>query len=374
MRDNRNAKNIFFLLTHKCNLRCVYCYEADKNAAIIDINTIKTTLIREFSDTSFCAFDVIFHGGEPFLCFDMMKEVCEWIWNNYADLDVRCLVTTNGTLLNDKNKEWLKQNKDRFILILSLDGGRKTHNANRSNSFDKIDFAFIRDNWPEQRVKMTIGPGSLDTMFDDMMEIRKLGFYVNPSLAQEVDWNMDVALPTLERELLKLIEFYLSHPEVNPCPLMAVSPKHFAYITEKVEQKACGAGTHNVAYDTDGHRYPCHAFITNFGKSYNEEIIEGLFTDLCSKRGWQLAPKCIGCPINNWCEPCYGLNYGNRNDMGDFNPNLCAFNKLIVKANVYFYSRMMMDKDKYPTLQIKTKEELQLIAQGILNIQAALFE
>lgn len=301
-----------------------------------------------------------------------MRDVCEWIWSHYAELDVRCMATTNGTILDATSKEWLRLNRDRFIVILSLDGGRETHNANRSGSFDRIDFSFIRDNWPRQRVKMTIGPGSLETMFDDIMQIRQLGFCVNPSLAQEVDWDMDWAIPVLERELLKLIRFYLDHPEVNPCPMMAVSPRHFAHITEKVEQKACGAGTHNVAYDTDGHRYPCHAFITRFGKKYQQDVIEGLFDDLCTKRGWQLSPGCIGCPINNWCEPCYGFNFGNRDDMGAFDPKHCAFNKLIVKANAYFYSQMLMDKDRYPTLQIKTNEELQLIARGILNIQMAL--
>lgn len=35
------------------------------------------------------------------------------------------------------------ENKERFIVGLSLDGTREMHNRNRSNSYDKIDIPFL---------------------------------------------------------------------------------------------------------------------------------------------------------------------------------------------------------------------------------------
>ena len=271
MTDSRNTKNIFIIVTNRCNLHCVYCYETGKNTISADKNTMKRILESEMGNEEFDSFDIIFHGGEPLIEWALVRNLSEWLWKNYSHRHLRLMATTNGTLLTEEMKQWLTENRDRFALILSLDGGRETHNRNRCDSFDKIDFDFFLRNWPLQRVKMTVNPDALPRMFDDIMEIRNLGFLVNPSLAMEVPWDLKVAVPQFETQLELLINYYLDNPDLYPCPLINLSPALLARPEHISHNKACGAGTNVSAYDMTGNHYPCHSFICNFSVPYNKK-------------------------------------------------------------------------------------------------------
>lgn len=369
MKDSRNARNIFLIVTNKCNLRCVYCYEQGKGTVSADIPTMKRLLEAELANKEYSSFDVIFHGGEPFAEFGIVKEISEWIWQTYSNVDIRCLTTTNGTLLDDEIKQWLSDNAHRFVPILSLDGGRETHNRNRCNSFDRIDFDFFKKNWPRQRVKMTVNPDGLPKMFDDMMEIRKIGFRVNPSLAMEVKWDMTTAPDILAGELEKLVQYYIDNPQLDPCPIIDLSPALLANPENTPHNKACGAGTNIVAYDMYGHRYPCHSFITDFTKPYDAEVIDGLFKDLQRKDGIELSPRCAGCMVFRHCEPCYGMGFSRRGGMENFDPAVCVFTKIRVKASASMYAQMLISDKDYCLLRNLTSETINDIIIGINNIQ-----
>lgn len=90
--------------------------------------------------------EILFHGGEPFIAFQRIKDICEWLWAQEWPTKYICYATTNGTLIHNEVKEWLMKNKERFIVGLSLDGTREMHNRNRSNSYDKIDIPFFIEN------------------------------------------------------------------------------------------------------------------------------------------------------------------------------------------------------------------------------------
>ena len=369
MRDSRKTKNIFVIMTNKCNLSCLYCYESGRNTMSADLDTVKRVLKAEFEDTNYNNFDVIFHGGEPFMEYNKVKEISEWVWMHYSYLDIQCMATTNGTLLTNEMKKWLSENNQRITLILSLDGGRETHNRNRCNSFDKIDFAFFLQNWPQQRVKMTISPSGLSCMFADILEIRDIGFGVNPSLAVEVNWDMRTAPNIFANELEKLIGYYIEHPNVYPCPMLDLSPSLLANPELVPRNKACGAGTNIVAYDVHGNRYPCHSFVTDFSKPYHAEEVNGLFRDLQTKNGVELSPQCSDCMFFPHCEPCYGMNYSRRGGMGNIAKAMCTFNKIKVKAAASMYGHMILSGKQYALLDGKDSTEISNIIAGIQNIQ-----
>lgn len=369
MRDSKTAKSIFVIVTTQCNLRCTYCYERNKSTSSAGFGTMQDRLAAELEDEGFNGFDVIFHGGEPFMAFETMKELSEWIWTQYPQKDIRCMATTNGTVLTDEMRRWLEANHERFEVTLSLDGGRETHNRNRCNSFDKIDFAFFRRLWPKHRVKMTIGPDSIGRMFDDIQEILAMGFRVNPSLAMEVKWDMDTVFDTLANELEKLVQYYLDHPDMEPCPMLSISPALMAHPESIPHNKACGAGTHVVAFDVNGNKYPCHSFITDFVEPYDSSKSNELFCRLQSEDGLSLSPRCKGCLIYPYCEPCYGMNQSRRGDMGNFDPIVCQFNKIKVKAAASMYAQMILSGKKYKPIQDADKQTLNDIILGITNIQ-----
>jgi len=369
MTDSRNTKNIFIIVTNRCNLRCVYCYEQGKNTASANRETMRQVLEYELADEKFDSFDIVFHGGEPFMEWHLVRELSEWLWKYYSSRHIRLMATTNGTMLNDEMKTWLSENRERFALILSLDGGRETHNRNRCNSYDKIDFDFFLLNWPRQRVKMTVNPDALPNMYSDIMAIRDIGFRVNPSLAMEVPWDTALAAPILEEQLGMLVGYYLEHPELEPCSMVDLSPALLAYPERIPHNRACGAGVNVVTYDMYGNRYPCHSFISDFSRKYDKERIERLFDDLHCKNGLELSPGCKGCPIYPHCEPCYGMNYSHRGDMGVFDPVVCTFTKIRVKAAAAMYAQMLVSGKDYELLRNMTPENKRDIIIGISQIQ-----
>lgn len=75
--------------------------------------------------------------------FPKIKQLCETLWKKQFPEYYHFSVTTNGTLIHGEIKRWLYENRDKITLKLSLDGNRKSHNINRSNSFDKIDLDFL---------------------------------------------------------------------------------------------------------------------------------------------------------------------------------------------------------------------------------------
>lgn len=72
--------SLSFVVTHKCNLNCVYCYEKQKDDSCADPALIKSILATYLSDTRLKEVNVDFFGGEPWMEFDLIKDVCEWTW------------------------------------------------------------------------------------------------------------------------------------------------------------------------------------------------------------------------------------------------------------------------------------------------------
>ena len=136
--QEEKVRNIYITTNVSCNLRCIYCYEDKSSTEIFDINKTKEKLIQLLSVKTDGVTIVNFHGGEPFLVFDQIRELCEWMWTQEVPEKYVFFATTNGTKVHGHIQEWLTKNKDRFIAGLSLDGNREMQNTNRSNSFDQI--------------------------------------------------------------------------------------------------------------------------------------------------------------------------------------------------------------------------------------------
>ena len=152
-------------MTESCNLNCVYCYEHIKGKAIIPLEiaqeAIKSTFKRAVKE-QINYVEILFHGGEPFMAFQHIKVICEWLWQQAWPTKYICYAT------------------------------REMHNRNRSNSYDKIDINFFKDNWPDQGVKMTPSPGTLSSLAKGIIYIHELGFKRNNcTFASGVEWDKD---------------------------------------------------------------------------------------------------------------------------------------------------------------------------------------
>ena len=166
-------------VTHRCNLSCVYCYQKHDEQRRMSFDTAKKCInwiFHNIPDYANNGVEIGFIGGEPLMEFDLLKSIFSYTCSTYSDIEHIFFATTNGTLLNDEMKEWFSAHRKFFTLGLSLDGAKETHDANRSNSFDSIDFDFFLKNWPEQGVKMTLSEFSLPRLAENIKFIHNLGF------------------------------------------------------------------------------------------------------------------------------------------------------------------------------------------------------
>ena len=106
-------------LLHRCNLRCLHCYldsRAGDELALADA----VGITQQFSALG--GLRLMISGGEPLLYQDLKQFIAKT-----ADLQLRRVLLSNGTLINTSNIDWLNVEEIQF----SLDGWTEGHDLLR---------------------------------------------------------------------------------------------------------------------------------------------------------------------------------------------------------------------------------------------------
>lgn len=367
-------------VTEQCNLRCIYCYEHVKRDKVISLEIAKDAIIATFDravEEGVEYVEILFHGGEPFLGFHRIREICDWVWSREWPCKYVCFATTNGTLVHGEIKDWLRDNKHRFVAGLSLDGTREMHNRNRSNSYDLIDIEFFRDNWPTQGVKMTPAPGSIGSLAQGVIHLHELGFRRNNcSFASGVDWTHDEAgnavdyKSILAEQFGVLASYYIEHPDIRPIDMLNIRFMAVAAGRQAMKSKLCGAGTIMRCWTPDGRCLPCHLFYESCKDNADVQLPEFDFADLDSLSD----PRCRDCILEPACPTCYGGNYITSGDIRIRDPYTCEIMKLRAMAGSWMVGRMLENPDKYAIFDAMSEAQIALTAQGVIAIQRTLID
>lgn len=360
----RKIRTIVLILSEQCNLDCVYCYEHNKDYAVMDIYTAKKAISEEFiSSDGYDSLEIHFHGGEPFLMFPLLKEISEWIWAQHWNKKYILYATSNGTQIRNEIKSWLIENKDRFIVGLSLDGNKQMHDVNRCNSYDDIDKSFFARIWPKQGIKMTVSPLTIKKLAEGVIHIHNLGYSeLQANLAYGVDWSSDILQNIYAEQLMVLINYYLDNPEM---PVSSFLKMNLSAVKVGAKiKKGCGTGTNMIAYGPDGRKYPCHTFMpsVNYGEKDNISIWKSI------NNSSFIDEMCVDCVICNQCPTCYGINYYSSGDPSKRDKSYCTMNKIQAKAISYFYGKMLQNPRHYKA-RLGNDENMALIARGVMAIQ-----
>ena len=335
-------KDVTICIIEACNLNCTYCYENHKSHRKMTFNTLKEIIDREiynYKSDGFKGITFNLFGGEAFLYFQIIKEVVEYLESTYpqsSGYDWICFITTNGTLVHNEIQEWLITHKKSIVCGLSLDGTKKCHDLNRSNSFDLIDIDFFKKLYPEQTVKMTISQETLPYLCECVVFAHESGFKVSCNLAFNIDWSKESNEKVLYDQLMELISFYLSNPDIEPCSLLSGNLYKIAK-GEKETYRECGAGQSGMcSYDVDGNKYPCQFFMPiSIGNELSEK-------SKCIDWHDKIIPfdkldaRCHDCVLKSNCHICYGANYAATGNIFLHEENWCKLNKLTFKARAFF--------------------------------------
>lgn len=83
------------IISHSCNLNCVYCYEKFKSKKTMSAPIAKQIIETEITNldtTRYTGIDFNFIGGEPLTNFALIKEVCEWGRNSTTSISTLLLM------------------------------------------------------------------------------------------------------------------------------------------------------------------------------------------------------------------------------------------------------------------------------------------
>ena len=139
---SKESLGIIIAPTLKCNLRCPYCYEANKPAHVMDKETCDRVI--DFIKGHSCArsFHLMWYGGEPMVGADVIKYILSRV-DELEDIKMKGHgMITNATLLSGDNLDIFKEHPLDHVQI-TLDGNTETHDTRRIRhdgvgTYDKI--------------------------------------------------------------------------------------------------------------------------------------------------------------------------------------------------------------------------------------------
>ena len=321
---NNCSRKICFSTNLNCNLDCIYCYEHKEAKDVLDVDYIKNKLADVLSQETEKGTLIKLHGGEPFLAFNKLKALCEYIWEQNFPERFMIHMTTNGTLIHGSVQHWLHKHRDHISLKLSVDGTPAAHNLNRSNSYDKMDIPFFLRTWPDIEAKMTVSPQSLPFLSEGVIHLHELGFKnISVSFAEMAEWNKDKISIYLFNEMEKLSDFYLKHPDLPKCTLYKVSFRYIQYT--KTLFSPCTIGSKEAFDFHTGKSYPCHLYFESVcGKNISDNLCKIDLTQQCNR----VDKHCEKCAFLNICHTCYVANYISRGSTNKRDMNHCFINQI----------------------------------------------
>ncbi len=356
-------RTLILVITERCNLNCVYCYEHDKSARNMSFSTAKSILDKEFADDGWDGYEIQLLGGEPLLNFDLIRQIDEYVFETCGRTDTRLFIVTNGTLLTEERKAWLESRKHRVVCGLSVDGVREAHNKSRSQSFDLIDLDFFARVWPKQACRMTLHSSNIEHFAESVIFLMERGFPVSAAFAQGLDWITDEVLAVFSHELVRLTEYYLQHPEAKLVDLLDVDFRRTAVDLKDRDQHWCGAGSSLSSYDSSGRCFPCHTF-ASVSAGEDAERYAGVTVETLNYR---VDPHCRDCVCLPVCSTCMGMNLMTRGEAGKRDHTMCLMHKArFLAASRLKYLRNFASRSG----SVLTGEEFAELA-GIARVQQA---
>jgi uncharacterized protein len=326
-------------IAHDCNLKCKYCfasqgeYNGERKLMSFDVGKRAIDFVINKSGPRH-NIEIDLFGGEPLMNFEVVKQIIDYAreQEKIHNKNIRFTITTNATLLNEANMDYIDKNMGN--VVLSIDGRKEINDKIRrrydgSGTYETIlpkikSMVERRDKSKQYYVRGTFTRENLD-FYNDVMSLANEGFKeisVEPVVIEPENSlsirkeDLPIIFEQYDKLTDKIIEegkngnsfkFYHFNIDVNggPCVYKRVS--------------GCGAGHEYVAVTPEGDIYPCHQFVGNdefkMGSIFNGELnmdIMSMFKDghIYNK------PKCMDCWARFYCSGgCQANNYNFNKDI-----------------------------------------------------------
>ncbi len=366
-KEYKTERIVSLLVTHSCNLNCVYCFEKHKELGLrtMSFDTARGILQHEFEMFRTAPgrqpshrLAIEFFGGEPLLNFPLIKEVYEWVRDNDPSIPVQFQMTSNGTLFTPEILDWFTDRKHEFRVVLSVDGDEAMHRSTRGAETGHMPLDYIVENWPNSYFKMTLSKDTLRNYARGVISLTRKGYRVTSSLAEGIDWDKEDA-DIYRQELLKIGDFYLTNPDVKIEQPFDMPFERLLYDVA-IPPKNCGCATKTLTYDTDGTPYPCHLFIPIVRCNDEYKMTNGLID--FNNDSSLIDGECLKCPLAKLCRTCYGYNLLERGDVKARNMSKCKM--LLAEMQVISSFQIQYFMQRKDSLDTASLEKLHAVLKA----------
>jgi uncharacterized protein len=322
-------------ISHKCNLRCEYCF-ADggsykggaENMSLDVAERAVDFLIKSSGGRK--VLEVDFFGGEPMMNISTLMRTVEYARSREKDSGkiFRFTVTTNAYTLSDGAIDFF--NREMYNVVISIDGRKDVHNSVR---------------------KTANGGGSFDNALENAKKFRKARgdklYYIRGTFTRK---NLDFSL-----DALALNDYGLDRVSLEPAVLPDSHPlalreddigvlcaeyealakeyiirrkagKRFCFFHFNVDLaggpcedkrlRSCGSGCEYIAVTPPGDIYPCHQFAGHAEYKMGNVFDGALRADIREKL-WSgsilTKPECKRCFAKYFCSGGCAANSYNLN-------------------------------------------------------------
>lgn len=362
---------IQIVLTQKCNLKCVYCWQDHEEKEIFQYDKVMSTLfqtLRSFNGSK--RLSIHFFGGEPLIAFDTLKKITSevnalWETEGWPKENLIFEIMTNGVLLNKKVRDWLAQNPNVFP-CMSMDGTPEMQNRNRSNSFNRIKrkIPFVKKY--KTPVKMTISQYTMRGLAEGVKYIHSLGMECDATIVMEDVWGGEAEknslLKIFDKELSELISFYLENPGIPRSTILPLLTIPLPQSKVSFASSGCGMGVGLISINPDGKTYPCQRATVHY---QNENLPEPQIERTSFK-----PDECAACKLLPMCPECKANNYAYNTDTNNKTTFHCEFFKLQIRASAVLFLKEFEEWYKKGLLIDLDKDNHEFLSQ---RLNTALF-
>lgn len=329
-------------LTERCNLRCKYCYE-NKKKKEIDFKNIQYLIDNEIKEKS--KYVVLnFYGGEPLLRKDLIYDTIAYIKSKKSKTKFYFGMTTNGTLLDDKFIQCIKQNNFLHVAY-SFDGKKETQNLNRITVNGEGTFEIVEsnakkllNNYQNVIAMVVVTRNNINMLKDNIEYLIEVGFRsFNLQFDYLQDWQ-DEELEIIKEQYSKVAKLYynkiLNEQDID---ISVFDEKIMSHIKEGYNcNKECNLGLKNINVGTDGKFYPCMQFVGDDRYIIGdcEKGIDILARNRLINQAGVENEICKECSINRRCKhTCACKNYLTTKDINGLSPLICELERIIIEIS-----------------------------------------
>ena len=297
------------LLTNRCNKDCSFCFMSKGSRDLLyrDFVTAFQVFYQDMeSRNAENRYSIVFMGGEPLLNFEVLEKATEWLFQTISEDRLRLRVVTNGILLNSQ-QSWFLKNPKIQVAVSSYD-------------IKLLEAISI----PQMTVKVVLAEENIDILASRIIDVARHGYFVECTLADGEDWNVDQHAPKIKKFFKTIQDFFCQNYELPPPDILTT-----AVWTIHEKHAQCCPGITSFCMDVDGRLYDCDRITPSFNHGAFKLIYD-------IKNPPPISQQCMSCKFKNLCSICPAAQASiHTRDQADMK---CLYIQEAISASVSYLS------------------------------------